>query len=158
MLVRWLWVIVLAGCTAGTPQGSFVQNETGIIVTPAENAQRRVRLEVRTDRTVRVTSVDDANLELPKSLMVVASTQATPKFEVEKGDGEVVLATEKLAAHVSLANGAVAFKDRDGNVLLAEAASEPPAAGVTRRFNPGTDGCWVSRAAPWCISPSARAK
>ena len=139
MLSRWFWVIVLAGCTSGTPQGSFVQNEAGVIVTPAENAQRRVRLEVRTDRTVRVSSVDDANLELPKSLMVVEPAEPAPAFDVEKRDGEVVLTTGQLAAHVSLADGAVTFKDLDGNALLAEAASAQPASGVTRRFNSGTD-------------------
>ena len=54
MLTRWMCVLVLAGCAAETPQGSFVQNEAGIVVTPAGGAAHRVRLEVRTDRIVRV--------------------------------------------------------------------------------------------------------
>ena len=37
-------------------------------MTPADGATRRVRLEVRTDRIVRVTSVTDGNLDLPKIL------------------------------------------------------------------------------------------
>jgi alpha-D-xyloside xylohydrolase len=71
MLTRWMCVLVLAGCAADAPEGSFVQNESGIVVTPADGASRRVRLEVRTDRIVRVTSVTDGNLDLPKSLMVL---------------------------------------------------------------------------------------
>ena len=70
-LIQCLCVVVLAGCAADAPEGSFVQSETGVVVTPAQGATRRVRLEVRTDRIVRVTSVNDRNLDLPKSLMVV---------------------------------------------------------------------------------------
>jgi alpha-D-xyloside xylohydrolase len=137
-LTRGLCVVVLAGCAAESPEGSFVQGETGIVVTPASGQSRRVRLEVKTDRIVRITSVTDGNLDLPPSLMVVASS-AVPAFKVEKREGEVVLETTRLAAHVSLANGAVAFTDLDGKPLLAEAPTPAPAQGVSQRFNPGTD-------------------
>ena len=72
ILIECMCVVVLAGCAAEAPEGSFVQSETGVVVTPAQAESRRVRLEVRTDRIVRVTSVNDRNLDLPKSLMVVA--------------------------------------------------------------------------------------
>jgi alpha-D-xyloside xylohydrolase len=137
-LTRGLCVVVLAGCAAESPEGSFVQGETGIVVTPASGQSRRVRLEMKTDRIVRITSVTDGNLDLPPSLMVVASS-AVPAFKVEKREGEVVLETTRLAAHVSLANGAVAFTDLDGKPLLAEAPTPAPAQGVSQRFNPGTD-------------------
>ena len=74
MLTRCLCIVVLAGCASKTPEGTFVENEAGVVVTPADNAQRRVRLEVRTDRTIRVTTVADASLDLPESLMVVPGT------------------------------------------------------------------------------------
>ena len=101
---------------------------------------RRVRLEVRTDRIVRVTAVADENLELPKSLMVVDIDGAAAVFKVEKRDGDVVLATAQLMAHVSLANGAVRFTDPAGKPLLEEMPCAPARrAGVSQRFNPGTD-------------------
>jgi len=135
---RWSCFLLLAACTSA-PEGTFVQTETGLVVTPGENAQRRVRLEVRTDRTVRVTAVDDPSIEPPKSLMVVESTKPTPEFKVERRGGEVVLTTARLSAYVSLANGAVTFKDADGSVLLTEEPlASPPASGVMRRFNAGT--------------------
>ena len=74
-----------------------------------------MRLEVRTDRIVRVTSVNDENLDLPKSLMVVDSNAPPPSFKVEKRDGDVVLETAQLVARVSLANGAVRFTDPAAN-------------------------------------------
>src|SRR5689334_4952192 len=113
-MFRWLSVVVLAGCAGGSHEGSYVQNETGLIVTPGEAPQHRVRLEVRTDRTVRVTSVADGKLDLPKSLMVVDSTAERASWKVTKGKGEVVLATSKLVAHVSLSSGAVSFTDPAG--------------------------------------------
>ena len=88
-----------------------------------------MRLEVRTDRIVRVSSVDDGNLDLPKSIMVVESTAQPSDFKVEKRDGEVVLTTAHIIATVSLANGAVRFTDISGKPLLAE---EPPHAGEGR--------------------------
>ena len=96
MLTRWMCVLVLAGCAADAPEGSFVRSETGVIVTPADGAARRVRLEVRTDRIVRVTSVADANLDLPKSLMVVDSATKPPTFKVEMREGDVVLETSQI--------------------------------------------------------------
>jgi alpha-D-xyloside xylohydrolase len=139
MLTRWMCVLVLAGCAAEAPEGSFTQNDTGVTVTPADNAARRVRLEVRNDHIVRVTSAADADLNLPASLMVVPATSKPPAFKVEKKEGEVVLSTSQLLAHVSLANGAVSFTDPAGKPLLAETPYRKLEAGVSQRFNPGTD-------------------
>lgn len=140
MLSRCLCVVVLAGCASEAPQGSFVQNETGVIVTPADSQQRRVRLEARTERTIRVTAVPDESLDLPESLMVVPTAAPRPAFKVEQREGVVTLTTSRVAAHVSLANGAVSFTDPSGKALLTEdAKAAAPATGISRRFNPGTD-------------------
>ena len=140
ILTRWLCVVVLAGCSGQTTDGSFVQGETGVVVTPADGKLRRVRLEVRTDRIVRVTSVNDGNLELPPSLMVIDSKAKPPPFKVEQRKNEVVLETAQLVAHVSLANGAVSFTDKAAKPMLAEVPQRAwPAAGVSQRFNAGTD-------------------
>jgi len=138
MLTRWMCVLVLAGCAAEAPEGSFVQDEAGIVVTPASDATRQVRLQVRTDRIIRVTSTD-AKTESPKSLMVVDAAPKPAAFKVEKRDAEVVLETSQIAAHVSLANGAVRFTDLAGKPLLAETPYRKMEAGVSQRFNPGTD-------------------
>ncbi len=133
-----LCAFVLAGCASDKSDGYFVQNESGLIVTPADHQQRRIRLEVRTDRTVRVTSVADGNLDLPQSLMVVASTER-PSWKVARRDGAVVLSTARLVAQVSLANGSVSFTDPAGKPLLAEESARSFEGGVSQRFNSGTD-------------------
>jgi alpha-D-xyloside xylohydrolase len=139
LLTRWLCVVVLAGCAAEVPEGSFVQSETGVTVTPAEGAAKRVRLEVRSDRIIRVTSVNDKDLDVPASLMVVESKAPPAAFKVEKRDGDVVLETGEVIARVSLTTGAVRFTGHDGKPLLAEVATPAPAKGVSQRFNAGTD-------------------
>jgi alpha-D-xyloside xylohydrolase len=63
-------LVLLAACSKA-PEGTFVQEGASVVVTPASGPERRVRLDVRTDRIVRVTSVNDGKLEVPKSLMVV---------------------------------------------------------------------------------------
>jgi alpha-D-xyloside xylohydrolase len=139
-LARWLCVVVLAGCSAEAPEGSFTQSETGVVVTPADGQLRRVRLEVRTDRIVRVTSVVDGKLDLPKSLMVIDTAAPPPAFKVEKREQDLQLETAALIAHVSLVNGAVSFTDKAGKPLLAEQPRQDvPSHGVSQRFNLGTD-------------------
>src|SRR5688572_5450713 len=128
---------LLAACSK-TPEGTFVQEGARVVVTPASG--KRVRLEVRTDQLVRVTSVADGNPEAPQSLMVVDSKGSSPTFEATKKDGAVQVDTGKIVARVSLANGTVTFTDKNGKVLLAEEPVQAwPAKGVSQRFNAGTD-------------------
>ena len=130
---------LLAACSKA-PEGTFVQDGASVVVTPASGTDQRVRLEVRTDRIVRVTAVNDANLELPKSLMVVDAKDPPPAIKAEKKDGAVVVETGAVIARVSLADGAVSFTDKSGKRLLSEEpAKARPATGVSQRFNAGTD-------------------
>ena len=134
-----LCAALLVGCGSKAPEGSFVQSESGVVVTPASGNAKRVRLEVRSDRIVRVTAVADENLELPASLIVVGTRPAAVPFKVERQGNDLSLATAQIVAHVSLADGAVRFTDLAGKPLLEEAATRVLDKGVSQRFNPGTD-------------------
>jgi alpha-D-xyloside xylohydrolase len=132
-------IVLLAACSKA-PEGSFVQEGASVVVTPASGKQRRVRVDVRTDRIVHVTAVNDGNLDVPKSLMVVDSKTPPPQFEARKKEGAVEIDTGKIRARVSLTNGAVTFTDAAGKPLLSEQpGSAWPQKGVSLRFNPGTD-------------------
>jgi alpha-D-xyloside xylohydrolase len=130
---------LLAACTAKAPEGTFTENELGVIVTPAAGAAKRVRLQVRGEGIVRVTAVADEKTDAPESVMVIAPTAAAPQFKVTKVGGDVLLTTRRIIAHVSLANGAVTFTDPDGKPLLEEAPARTIGPGVSQRFNPNTD-------------------
>src|SRR6188474_3055783 len=118
-----LCAALLVACGSKAPEGSFVQSESGVVVTPASGNAKRVRLEVRSDRIVRVTAVADENLELPASLIVVGTRPAAVPFKVERQGNDLSLATAQIVAHVSLADGAVRFTDLAGKPLLEEAAT-----------------------------------
>jgi alpha-D-xyloside xylohydrolase len=139
LLSGLLCVAVLVACGSKTPEGSFVQSESGVVVTPASGSAKRVRLEVRSDRIVRVTAVADENLELPASLVVDGPKPAAVPFKVERQGDDLALTTAQLVAHVSLANGAVRFTDLAGKALLEETPARVLDRGVSQRFNPGSD-------------------
>jgi alpha-D-xyloside xylohydrolase len=139
ILTRLLCVAFIAGCAPQAPEGSFVQEPAGVVVTPGESPARRVRLFVQSPRIVRVTAVADGNLELPASLMAVPPADKSVSFKVSKEGGDVVLETARLKARVSLANGAVRFTDLTGKALLEEEPRRTFGAGVSQRFNPGSD-------------------
>src|SRR5688572_23198258 len=90
---------LLAAC-AREPEGTWTQEGASVSVTAAGG--KRVRLEVRTDGIVRVTSQVAGDIDLPKSLMVVDSKNAPPKFEARKNGDQVELDTGKIVARVSL--------------------------------------------------------
>jgi alpha-D-xyloside xylohydrolase len=138
-LARLLCVALLVSGCAKTPEGSFVQDATGVLVTPATGDAKRVRLEVRSDRIVRVTAVADAAAQLPASLMVVPAADPSPAFEVERNHDDLAVSTAALVAHVSLRDGAVRFTDPAGRALLEEVPSRVLKGGVSQRFNPGSD-------------------
>ena len=139
ILARLLCVALLVGCAEKAPEGSFVQGTTGVVVTPAAGNAKRVRLEVHSNRIVRVTAVADENLELPASLMVVPATEPTPSFMVERNGDDLRVSTALVVAHVSLANGAVRFTDLAGKALLEETPVRLLEGGVSQRFNLNSD-------------------
>src|SRR6185503_148417 len=127
----------MAACSR-SPEGAFTPTERGVTVTPAAGDAARVRIEVRSERIMRVTAMKDAGLDAPPSLMVTEAPPAPP-FKVERQGDDVAVSTARLVAHVSLANGAVRFTDPAGKTLLEETPARVLNGGVSQPFNPGTD-------------------
>ena len=101
-------------------QAAFERTPSGVVVTPQEGPARRVRLEVYGPETIRVTATEDADLDLPPSLMVTAQPSTSTPFEVREQDGKLLLRTAEASAEVSLETGAVRFLDEEGREVLAE--------------------------------------
>ncbi len=104
--------------TSAPAPGAWEKTADGVIVTPASGQSRKVRLQVMSDRIIHVTAVPTDGLETSKSLMVVA-IPAPGAFDVVANAGTVSLKTAKLTADVSLASGAVSFRDATGKIVLA---------------------------------------
>ncbi len=131
--------------------GELQQTADGLIVTPAEGAAKKVRLQVYSDKVIRVTVVPHENLDIPASLMVIAQP-AGSGFSVEKKWGKALLKTAAVTAEVSLRTGTVSFSDQSGETLLAEydrgsfgpvvadpAGADSDSFAIRQQFNRGTD-------------------
>jgi alpha-D-xyloside xylohydrolase len=125
----------------------IARSADGIVVTPETGPAKRVRLQVISDRIVRVTAVPTESFDLPESLMVTAEAPASATFDVETRDGVTRLSTAQVVAEVALATGRVRFKDAQGNAVLAESKSaftpvkvdDKDFYAIQQQFNPGTD-------------------
>ncbi len=138
--------VAVAGCAKKLD--NFEKTGDGVIVTPASGPAKRVRLQVMSDRVVRVTAVPAESLELPESLAVIAKAAGDVKFDVATTDSAVSVRTSQLTAEVNASTGAVRFLDANGKEVLAErdrGTFEPVKADdkslyrVHQVFNPGTD-------------------
>ncbi|MFN3668220.1 MAG: TIM-barrel domain-containing protein [Brevundimonas sp.] len=134
-LARRLFLVALAVAPLGACAGlmdaaspaalrssDFERTTAGVVITPQDGAARRVRLQVYGPETIRVTATEDADLDLPDSLMVTADPSTDTPFEVETRGDTVVLTTAEATAEVSTITGAVRFLDENGEEVLAERA------------------------------------
>jgi alpha-D-xyloside xylohydrolase len=137
--------LALSACAR---HANYERTADGVVIRPLEGPAKRVRLQVMSDRIVRVTATPGEDLQLPESLMVVARPPTDVKFTVEVADGKLMLKTGKVTAEVSLATGLVDFVDANGTALLTEhergsfqpvKADDKTLYRVHQLFNPGTD-------------------
>ncbi len=91
-----------------------------------------VRLQVINDRVIRITSVPSGEFPQTVSLITIPQPASETEFTIEKGEGQITLATKSLSAEISLKTGEVVFTDTDGTVFLAEQS------GGGRSFTPVT--------------------
>ena len=96
-----------------TSDGVLLQTPSGVL-----------RLQVWSDRVVRVTYGLSQLLPQTKSLSVISQPVRT-RWELAETADEISLRTDKLTVRVGRATGAVGFYDANGAVIL----TEPPAGG-----------------------------
>src|SRR5262245_22734057 len=91
MIVATLAVLLLAiGACAKKPR-NIEKTADGIVVTPQQGPAKRVRLQVMSDRIIRVTAVPTESLQLPESLAVVAKPAPGVSFTLNSADGNVTV-------------------------------------------------------------------
>ncbi|WP_331353231.1 TIM-barrel domain-containing protein [Cellvibrio sp. UBA7671] len=93
----------------------------GVVITLAEGAVKKVRLQVMSEKIIRVTALPGTDFSvLPESIQVVAKPITAVPFTVDETGEKLVLKTAQVAAEVSLIDGTVSFRDAKGNLLLQE--------------------------------------
>src|SRR5690606_21478981 len=103
---------------------SVERQADGVIVRPADAQAADVRLQLVSDRIVRVSADVDGDFQRSPSLMRAEAPSAPPAFEVEQDGSKVRLKAAGIAAEVALDDGQVSFFDAQGKPLLAESARQ----------------------------------
>ncbi|MBO7415699.1 MAG: DUF5110 domain-containing protein [Bacteroidaceae bacterium] len=95
----------------------------GVIVNvqnPVADGPHKVRLQVMSDRIVRVSATPDKAFHDRTSLIVIPEAKTDVDFVVHNGDETVDLQTSALHVKVNKENGAVDFTDAAGNRITNE--------------------------------------
>lgn len=123
----YLFLLVFASC-ASKQTGTYTKQENGItILLKNEGSQtpQQVRLQVVSEKIIRVSASAEKEFSSEKSLSVVDKEASNCKWTVEEKKGSLLLKTGKLQAEVDLSNGAVSFMDSTGKVLTKEKGIAP---------------------------------
>ncbi len=121
---------LLPACRTTTPVSDVRKESDGVaLATPAGVT----RLQVWSDRIIRVTFAPGTELPAEKSLCVIARPTPT-KWSLSKSPDTVMLQTDALQVRLDRQTGAVGFYDLKGHPILQEAAGGagiPPAPGAS---------------------------
>jgi alpha-D-xyloside xylohydrolase len=109
-------VLMALAALACAAAGAVERTRDGVVVTAAEGAAGRVRLQVMGPAILHVTATPEGGGESPASLMVTAKP-AAGGFRVRRTAGAVTLSTQRLSATVSLAHGRVSVRGRSGIIF-----------------------------------------
>lgn len=109
-------------CFAVPPDTRYKIVNDGVLVYPDQRFSSQVKLvklQVITDRIIRVIASPANELPSSKSLVIVHAPQQV-KWDTNTTDSSLTITTSSLNATVNLFTGAVSFKDEKGNSLLSE--------------------------------------
>lgn len=118
LLTHIALLILLASCSTER----FQKTGDGIIITLSgnENQAKKIRLQVISDRIIRVSATPADSFPKDNSLIVTEEAAKQTDFAIEESNETITLKTTRISASVSLASGAVIFTDSAGNILLTE--------------------------------------
>ena len=136
MTNRWQ-VLVLAAVALG---GGPARAAAPAVERQAHGATIRfdsgaLRLEVWSDRVVRVVYVPAAEIPAIRSLSVISAPGAVP-FEVTQTPASVDISTRALRAHADKSTGLVSFRDLAGKTIFEEKGPRESTAGDTFALAP----------------------
>ncbi len=115
--VAALAVMMMSGSAAASEVERVAH---GVVITPDQGAAKRVRVLAYGDASFRVTAIPASDLDLPKSLMVIADASGDPVISEAKG--LVTLKLPRATAEIRLSDGRVQFRDAAGKLVLTEEA------------------------------------
>ncbi|MVT08965.1 TIM-barrel domain-containing protein [Chitinophaga tropicalis] len=103
--------------------GQIERLKDGLLVRldkPVAGGVKQVKLQVITDKIIRVTASPADSISGTPSLMAVVTGDPGVKWTTEEKEDQVTLKTNALTASVNLTTGEVVFRDLNGNIVLQE--------------------------------------
>ncbi|MDQ6902371.1 MAG: DUF5110 domain-containing protein [Bacteroidota bacterium] len=159
-MLRTIATLMGIACTAllfGQPGASkkMEQTKDGIIIYPNKNLSgnvQAVRLEVITDKIIRVTASPHLKFPATKSLITVYDT-FSKNWTVSEKNGIIILKTPALTATAIVSTGAISFADNSGKTILSEKQNNgrllsnavfegEPSFGITQTFETTNDDAY----------------
>lgn len=87
---------------------------------PAKGGVKQVKLQVITDKIIRVTASATDSISTTPSLITILTGGPDVKWSSEEKNNEVILHTSELTATINTLTGTVEFRDKKGNIILEE--------------------------------------
>jgi len=113
---------VLSAAEQQRPESSYLPEKDGVILNLSPG---KLKLQVISESIIRVVAAPGDSFPALKSLVVLDRPMPAAKWSIDQDQDQLVLATSKLSARVSLKTGAVSFHDANGALLLAEPQTSP---------------------------------
>ncbi|WP_207535160.1 TIM-barrel domain-containing protein [Desertivirga arenae] len=111
-------LVFLSGNLYAQSKG-FINANDGVTINP-KNSSGNVRLQVISDKIVRVSVTPEKQFKKKQSLIIVDTLKRSGTWTATEQNGEVVLRTTAINAHVNLLNGKVRFTNKAGKLILSE--------------------------------------
>ncbi|WP_308991029.1 TIM-barrel domain-containing protein [Mariniflexile litorale] len=108
--------LTLASCST---KKHYEKVDEGIIINFDNLNIKKLKLQVLGDQLIHVSATPEAEFPKDSSLIIVPKKRDIP-FTVDEVGDSILLSTNKLKVMVSTLNGGIQFKDKKGNIILAE--------------------------------------
>lgn len=121
VLSAFIWILV--SCS----QPVWHRTDNGVIVRPLNSSvktARKLKLEVISDRIIRVIASPENDFSKEESLCVKYSSQKQPVFDLKQEINTLILSTSALKIRISMLSGQVTFCDKNNNIILRERDNE----------------------------------
>ncbi|MBQ2131713.1 MAG: DUF4968 domain-containing protein, partial [Prevotella sp.] len=120
--IHFILLAALCMCTSSTLASNYEKRGNAVTIhltNPDAKSAKLVRLEVVSDKIIRVRATPEEQFPTKTSLMIVPQ-HSKAKYNVTETDGNVIVKTSAVQAIVNSSTGHISFLDANGKQLLSE--------------------------------------
>jgi alpha-D-xyloside xylohydrolase len=114
-----LLILFLCLLVASCDNPPYEKLDDGVLLRIKGDQAKQVKLQVISDKIIRVVASPTDTFSKEKSLVVLPQAEKA-EWKISEGEDKVILSTKSLQASVSLSTGEVIFSDSTGRQILSE--------------------------------------